>query len=225
MVSMLHSFQFFCWHISSIDSQTLPSLCACSNQVAKILRPVVLGIILCLSHGRTFSLIHGYSAPMEIYKHLDYHDDAGVGKTWFILLSFILLKLGKLCSCLHPWIKLVPQKCIIEVSAFANLMAILSCFFFFFFFGLFYRFCCLCWKWVAPLSFIFFHPFLCAWSSVDRWWLQRASSISIQSSYGWNCSCAMVFQQQEQGIRCTICNWNFLSLIFPVACTSLLHSA
>ncbi|XP_058095596.1 dol-P-Man:Man(6)GlcNAc(2)-PP-Dol alpha-1,2-mannosyltransferase [Magnolia sinica] len=49
--------------------------------VAKILRPVVLGLILCASHARTFSLMHGYSAPMEIYKHLEHHDDAGVGST------------------------------------------------------------------------------------------------------------------------------------------------
>ncbi|KAM3396015.1 dol-P-Man:Man(6)GlcNAc(2)-PP-Dol alpha-1,2-mannosyltransferase [Capsicum galapagoense] len=47
--------------------------------IAKILRPIVLGLILCASHARTFSLINGYSAPIEIYKHLDYHDDAGAG--------------------------------------------------------------------------------------------------------------------------------------------------
>ncbi|MCD9560358.1 mannosyltransferase [Datura stramonium] len=47
--------------------------------IAKFLRPLVLGLILCASHARTFSLINGYSAPIEIYKHLDYHDDAGTG--------------------------------------------------------------------------------------------------------------------------------------------------
>ncbi|XP_059661425.1 dol-P-Man:Man(6)GlcNAc(2)-PP-Dol alpha-1,2-mannosyltransferase [Cornus florida] len=46
---------------------------------AKVFRPLVLGLILCASHARTFSLIHGYSAPLEIYKHLEYHDDAGMG--------------------------------------------------------------------------------------------------------------------------------------------------
>ncbi|KAF5948634.1 hypothetical protein HYC85_014591 [Camellia sinensis] len=47
--------------------------------IAKGLRPLVLGLILYSSHARTFSLIHGYSAPMEIYKHLEYHDDVGTG--------------------------------------------------------------------------------------------------------------------------------------------------
>ncbi|KAK7257160.1 hypothetical protein RIF29_30931 [Crotalaria pallida] len=48
-------------------------------KVAKVLRPVVLGLILCASHARTFSLINGYSAPMEVYKILEHHDDAGMG--------------------------------------------------------------------------------------------------------------------------------------------------
>ncbi|XP_047332562.1 dol-P-Man:Man(6)GlcNAc(2)-PP-Dol alpha-1,2-mannosyltransferase [Impatiens glandulifera] len=47
--------------------------------IAKLVRPLALGIILWASHSRTFSIIHGYSAPMEIYKHLDYHDDVGPG--------------------------------------------------------------------------------------------------------------------------------------------------
>lgn len=47
--------------------------------IAKAVRPLVLGIILCASHSRTFSLINGYSAPLEIYKHLEHHDDAGEG--------------------------------------------------------------------------------------------------------------------------------------------------
>ncbi|KAK6934152.1 GPI mannosyltransferase, partial [Dillenia turbinata] len=47
--------------------------------ISKFLRPVVLGLILCASHARTFSLIHGYSAPIEIYKHFEHHDDTGIG--------------------------------------------------------------------------------------------------------------------------------------------------
>ncbi|KAL6561746.1 mannosyltransferase [Orobanche minor] len=47
--------------------------------MAKALRPLALGIILCASHSRTFSLTNGYSAPLEIYKHLEHHDDAGEG--------------------------------------------------------------------------------------------------------------------------------------------------
>ncbi|KAH7652889.1 alpha-1,2-mannosyltransferase protein [Dioscorea alata] len=48
-------------------------------KIAKVFRPIILGLILCVSHSRTFSLLHGYSAPMEIYKHLDYYEDAGNG--------------------------------------------------------------------------------------------------------------------------------------------------
>ncbi|XP_020593452.1 dol-P-Man:Man(6)GlcNAc(2)-PP-Dol alpha-1,2-mannosyltransferase [Phalaenopsis equestris] len=48
-------------------------------KVAKVLRPVFLGLILCASHSRTFSLLHGYSGPLVIYKHLEHHEDAGPG--------------------------------------------------------------------------------------------------------------------------------------------------
>ncbi|GFP78661.1 dol-p-man:man(6)glcnac(2)-pp-dol alpha-1 2-mannosyltransferase [Phtheirospermum japonicum] len=47
--------------------------------IAKSLRPLALGLILCASHCRTFSLTNGYSAPLEIYKHLEHHDDAVEG--------------------------------------------------------------------------------------------------------------------------------------------------
>ncbi|KAJ9153512.1 hypothetical protein P3X46_026941 [Hevea brasiliensis] len=47
--------------------------------IAKFLRPVVLGLILCASHARTFSLINGYGAPIEVYKILEHHDDTGTG--------------------------------------------------------------------------------------------------------------------------------------------------
>ncbi|KAJ9671458.1 hypothetical protein PVL29_025256 [Vitis rotundifolia] len=47
--------------------------------IAKCLRPVVLGLILCASHARTFSIINGYSAPLEIYKHFEHHEDVGSG--------------------------------------------------------------------------------------------------------------------------------------------------
>lgn len=48
-------------------------------QIAKGLRPIFLGLILCASHSRTFSILNGYSAPLEIYKHLEHHGDAGTG--------------------------------------------------------------------------------------------------------------------------------------------------
>ncbi|PON33003.1 GPI mannosyltransferase [Parasponia andersonii] len=47
--------------------------------IAKILRPILLGLILYASHARTFSLINGYSAPLEIYKLLQHHEDVGTG--------------------------------------------------------------------------------------------------------------------------------------------------
>ncbi|EEF38954.1 dol-P-Man:Man(6)GlcNAc(2)-PP-Dol alpha-1,2-mannosyltransferase [Ricinus communis] len=47
--------------------------------IAKLLRPVVLSLILCASHARTFSLINGYGAPIEVYKILEHYDDAGTG--------------------------------------------------------------------------------------------------------------------------------------------------
>ncbi|KAG6494513.1 hypothetical protein ZIOFF_049545 [Zingiber officinale] len=56
--------------------------------IAKGVRPVFLGLILCASHSRTFSILNGYSAPLEIYKHLDHHDAVGnetvlcVGSEW-----------------------------------------------------------------------------------------------------------------------------------------------
>lgn len=57
---------------------------SCCMQVAKVLRPVVLSLILCASHARTFSLIHGYSAPIAVYKILEHHDDAGMGEGQYL---------------------------------------------------------------------------------------------------------------------------------------------
>ncbi|XP_068664205.1 alpha-1,2-mannosyltransferase ALG9 isoform X2 [Aristolochia californica] len=48
-------------------------------KVAKFLRPVALGLILCASHARTFSILNGYSAPLQIYKHLEHHEEDGIG--------------------------------------------------------------------------------------------------------------------------------------------------
>ncbi|KAG9446791.1 hypothetical protein H6P81_012919 [Aristolochia fimbriata] len=55
-------------------------------RVAKFLRPVALGLILCASHARTFSILNGYSAPLQIYRHLEHHEEEGsvlcVGSEW-----------------------------------------------------------------------------------------------------------------------------------------------
>ncbi|KAL6196612.1 hypothetical protein ACLB2K_032226 [Fragaria x ananassa] len=72
---------------------------------AKILRPVILSLILCASHARTFSLINGYSAPIEIYKLLEHHEDAGpgsvlcVGSEWHRFPSsfFVPDYVGEVC--------------------------------------------------------------------------------------------------------------------------------
>lgn len=71
------SFLYFFWltRFSSI-SQSHYFL---HMQVAKSLRPIALSLILAASHCRTFSLLNGYSAPLEVYKLLEHHDDVGRG--------------------------------------------------------------------------------------------------------------------------------------------------
>ncbi|KAG8052980.1 hypothetical protein GUJ93_ZPchr0001g30992 [Zizania palustris] len=49
------------------------------EKIAKGLRPLILGFILCASHSRTFSMLNGYGAPLQIYQHLEYHEDTGPG--------------------------------------------------------------------------------------------------------------------------------------------------
>lgn len=49
---------------------------------------MILGLILCASHSRTFSIINGYSAPLEIYKHLDHYDDSVPGKSFALKLFY-----------------------------------------------------------------------------------------------------------------------------------------
>ena len=39
-------------------------------QVAKVLRPLTLGLILDFFHSRTNALLYEYSSPMDMYKHL-----------------------------------------------------------------------------------------------------------------------------------------------------------
>ena len=41
-----------------------------AGQGLKKARPLILGGILALSYCRTLSLFHGYSAPMQVYRHL-----------------------------------------------------------------------------------------------------------------------------------------------------------
>ncbi|OAY84123.1 Dol-P-Man:Man(6)GlcNAc(2)-PP-Dol alpha-1,2-mannosyltransferase [Ananas comosus] len=48
-------------------------------KIAKGFRPLFLGLILCASHSRTFSILNGYSAPLQIYKHLEHHEEIGTG--------------------------------------------------------------------------------------------------------------------------------------------------
>ena len=60
------------------------------KQIAKALRPLVLGLILCASHARTFSLINGYAAPLEIYKLLEHHEDVGTGDDQHLALSALV---------------------------------------------------------------------------------------------------------------------------------------
>ncbi|GJW86713.1 hypothetical protein Tco_0162053, partial [Tanacetum coccineum] len=46
-------------------------------KIAKYKRPSFIGLILCISHSRTFSVINGYGAPLKIYKHFGHHYDDG----------------------------------------------------------------------------------------------------------------------------------------------------
>lgn len=62
-------------------------------QIAKFTRPLFIGLILCVSHSRTFSIVNGYGAPLEIYKHFEHHDDAGTGKNSISLISIEFLVL------------------------------------------------------------------------------------------------------------------------------------
>ncbi|KAJ3681870.1 hypothetical protein LUZ60_014443 [Juncus effusus] len=49
-------------------------------KIAKGIRPLILGLILCASHSRTFSILNGYSAPLKIYTDLPHHlDDVAPG--------------------------------------------------------------------------------------------------------------------------------------------------
>ncbi|KAK5826400.1 hypothetical protein PVK06_021319 [Gossypium arboreum] len=66
----------FCFILALLFLGILPN---CKKKMAKFLRPVALSLILCASHSRTFSLINGYAALMEVYKILEHHDDAGTG--------------------------------------------------------------------------------------------------------------------------------------------------
>ncbi|KAI4965722.1 hypothetical protein ZWY2020_051047 [Hordeum vulgare] len=64
------------------------------ESIAKV-SPLTLGFILYLTQ-RTFSMLSGYGAPLQIYQHLEYHEDTGpgsilcVGSEWHAL-SFIIL--------------------------------------------------------------------------------------------------------------------------------------
>ena len=72
------------WMIFTLSSLLTGNGCKvvswCLWQIAKGLRPLILGFILCASHSRTFSMLNGYGAPLQIYQHLEYHEDSGPGK-------------------------------------------------------------------------------------------------------------------------------------------------
>ncbi|KAF9591093.1 hypothetical protein IFM89_001437, partial [Coptis chinensis] len=65
-------------YVVRLNSNSVGNYCGIRALVAKVVGHVVLGLILAASHCRTFSLIHGYSAPLEAYMHLEHHEDVGV---------------------------------------------------------------------------------------------------------------------------------------------------
>ena len=75
--------------------------------MAKYVRPLLIGLVLCVSHSRTFSIINGYAAPLEIYKHFEHHYDAGSGKGDSLsfalsgLINAIIMKLVRKKFTLH----------------------------------------------------------------------------------------------------------------------------
>lgn len=83
LVTVSSNIQYLClWFIPFYKLKRIKlynTLILFNMQITKYLRPVILGFILCASHSRTFSLINGYSAPLEVYKLLEHHDDAGLG--------------------------------------------------------------------------------------------------------------------------------------------------
>ncbi|KAF7028744.1 hypothetical protein CFC21_040612 [Triticum aestivum] len=70
--SVIDSFPYF-FHDKYANEQSI------FEKIAKGLRPLILGFILCTSHSRTFSMLNGYGAPLQIYQHLEYHEDTGPG--------------------------------------------------------------------------------------------------------------------------------------------------
>ncbi|XBI63117.1 hypothetical protein VPH35_043602 [Triticum aestivum] len=70
--SVIDSFPYF-FHDKYANEQSI------FEKIAKGLRPLILGFILCTSHSRTFSMLNGYGAPLQIYRHLEYHEDTGPG--------------------------------------------------------------------------------------------------------------------------------------------------
>ncbi|GJZ94803.1 hypothetical protein Tco_0667006, partial [Tanacetum coccineum] len=84
----------FCDHFYDLNSSEQPFLYKIGiSCLAKYARTLLIGLILCSSHFGTFSITNGYSAPLEIYKHFDHHDDAGTGATNEPLTSCLFLVL------------------------------------------------------------------------------------------------------------------------------------
>lgn len=78
-----------------------------------------------------------------------------------------------------------------------------------------YRLRPLCWERMAPFPIIIFGPRLRERGQMDRWRVQWPSPISFQLVAGWNICSSIIFQQQESGIRSTICNsFSTMPLIF-----------
>jgi len=84
-------------------------------------------------------------------------------------LSVFLNHLWKLRSCfMGSWQCVIGYLKKLRLLCCLNLHVPLCC-----------RFCTLCWKWMASLSIIIFHPRLCGTSSMDWRWIPRSSSHPI----------------------------------------------
>lgn len=88
-----------CMLLRSFKELTANS-CAVSWQWVKRARPLVLGGILALSYCRTLSLFHGYSAPMQAYRHLPpLNANTTSGKEVVYVYRYVAFDVINVCRC------------------------------------------------------------------------------------------------------------------------------
>lgn len=167
-----------------------------AGQGVKRARPLILGGILALSYCRTLSLFHGYSAPMQAYRHLPSMNaslsstTAGLNSSVFTLVA-IAFNVTNFSSYIF---RIFVNGLLHAISALYSLLyylqelrgILLEC-----------RNDSLCWQWMVPISFFVFLALFTLSCGVAGWWLCWFTSTSFRS-YPWrdHC-CTSIFQRQE----------------------------